>query len=122
MPNGRSGGFLIAKADLAMLLAALPASTTVGFPVMRRHRAGETGGSDAPLSVADTISMVGEFKWPTVWIEEQDHRLYVIHLDHPVEMSGEPRADRWVVVKQESPVFAALRERHEQHRDPSRER
>ena len=122
MPNGRSGGFLIEKVDLAALLETVPLSTTVGFAVIPGHRARGTDDGRAQLSAADAIAMVDEFKWPSVWIEEQDHRLYVVHLDRPVETGGEPEGDKWVVVEPESSVFVALRERHEQHRESSRQK
>jgi hypothetical protein len=56
--------------------------------------------------------LVHEFSSKRVWIEEQDHRWYIMHLDWPVKAKDEPVAEKWIVVDPTSLLFAELRGEH----------
>jgi hypothetical protein len=100
--NGRSGGFQIAKTSLEDLLATFVDPTiVVGHSPYRR-----------PFAVADVLQLLQQFPSREVWIEEQDHRWYIMHLDWPVEAGAEPVAEKWVAVQTSSPLFDALRREH----------
>jgi hypothetical protein len=72
--NGMSGGFQIAKTSLEELLATFVDPTiVVGHSPYRR-----------PFTVADVQRLLQQFPSREVWIEEQDHRWYIMHLDWPV--------------------------------------
>lgn len=116
MPNGRSGGFLIETGTLVTLLETLPSSTTLGFSVGSATRARGAGEPRPLLNATDVVGMARTFKWPHVYVEEHDYEFYVLHLDRPLEMGGEPDADLWVVVEEGSALFKALREQHQRDR------
>jgi hypothetical protein len=118
VPNGRSGGFLIDRAELARLLEALPAMCEVGVPVISAYRARSSGVQPMHLSAAGMVAMLSAVEWNNVWIEEQDHHDYVIHLDQPVDKVDRLDGDKWIIVGPDSPLFIKLREVHARHRTP----
>jgi len=102
MPNGHSGGFRMTKTSLEQLLGAFENPLLViGYSV---HR--------VPVTAADALRFIQEFAAADVWIEQQDHSWYVMHLDWPGGLSNDPVADRWVTVTKSSPLFQALRNMH----------
>lgn len=115
MPNGQSGGFLIDRHEFAQLLDALSSTSTVGISVGAVNRARSIGPPSTCLSKADMIELLVAFPSGRVWIEEQDHRFYVIHLDHPADKPGPPDGDKWILVGPDSQLFEVLRHQHERH-------
>ena len=99
MPNGRSGGFIIEKADLTELLKAIPGANLVGKIVV--HSSGFR-----PVNAVETARFVDECPYDRVAVEEQDHKAYVIHLSNEPEII-------WLVVGSETPIFLELRDRHQ---------
>ena len=97
MPNGRSGGFLIEKGDLKQLVQALPDSSVakviIHSPSLR------------PADAFETAQLVDDCRNDHISVEEQDHKLYIIHL------SEEPQRV-WMMVGSETPLFLGLRQRH----------
>ena len=97
MPNGRSGGFIIEKADLLRLIATVANDELVGslltFPRPREIRVGET------------VRAVEECPHNRIVVEEQDHSSYIIHV------RNEPDA-LWIMIASSSPLFAELRRQH----------
>jgi hypothetical protein len=118
MPNGRSGGFLVGRKEFAALLVGMPATSAVGPSVASAHRARSLGEPAVCLSAADTIALLATFGSDSVWIEEQDHKVYLIHLDRPVDAAGMPDAEKWIIAGPESSLFMVLRQMHEDHRRP----
>jgi len=102
MPNGRSGGFQIAKGSLEQLLA------TSGEPSLV---IGQTPYR-ADVTIADAVRMLQEFASERVWIEEHDYAFYIMHLDWPVEAPDDSIAEKWVLVFPRSPLFDGLRHDH----------
>jgi hypothetical protein len=99
MPNGRSGGFVIEKADLKSLVEALPHSTVVGKIIALSMR-------PRPADALETARFVDECPNDRIAVEEQGHKAYVIHL------SNEPKII-WLLVGSEAPIFLELRQRHQ---------
>ena len=99
MPNGRSGGFPIEKADLKSLLKTFPDDTVVAKVIERSTRS-------RPSAALGTARFVDECPYDRIAVEEQDHRAYVIHLSNEPEII-------WLVVGSEAPMFAELRQRHQ---------
>ena len=98
MPNGRSGGFVIATADLKELVSAVPDTAIVGRLT--------TGSRPRTASAAEISRCIEEYPLDRITVEEQDNAFYIIHI------RNEPVV--WVVVHSESPMFAQLRQRHTQ--------
>ncbi|HTV57532.1 MAG TPA: hypothetical protein VMJ93_01535 [Verrucomicrobiae bacterium] len=100
MPNGRSGGFLIEKADLKTTIQGLPAETLtnvgMGLP-LRVERKG----------VPDILRLIEESAHERISVEEQDHSSYIVHLSNEPEIV-------WLFVPPGTPVFELLREKHNQ--------
>ena len=112
MPNGRSGGFLIRRTDLEQLLHALPHQSLLG-----RALAEPLGPTHTWVDVdaAAAITVLSNFVGTRVWVEEQDHAYYVLHLDKEVQEGGEPETAKWILVSPESPLFGPLRDRHQRN-------
>jgi hypothetical protein len=99
MPNGRSGGFVIEKTDLKHLVEALPDGSVVAKIVTL----------SLPLWPADASEIarfVDECPNDRIAVEEQDHKLYIIHLSNEPELI-------WVAVSSETPLFSELCQRHD---------
>ena len=82
MPNGRSGGFLIRKSDLEELLKKLADGTVAGNTVASLIK--ERSSPSYPAEGCDTATlneMLKAFDGRQVWVEEQDSKVYVLHLD-----------------------------------------
>jgi hypothetical protein len=99
MPNGRSGGFIIEKADLKSLLKTFPNDTVVARIIRGPTR-------PQPADALETARLVDECPNDQIAVEEQHHQAYVIHL------SNEPKMI-WLSVGSEAPIFFGLRKRHE---------
>jgi hypothetical protein len=100
MPNGRSGGFPIKTADLKVLVETVSDEVVVGKMVVLSEPI-------RAANAAEVTQFVEECPHDRVAVEEQDHKLYVIHL------SNKPKLI-WFVVGSESPIFLELRQRHAQ--------
>jgi hypothetical protein len=101
MPNGRSGGFMIQKADLRELISAIPDSTMVGQIFVHSPR-------PRPVDASEATLLVEQCPHDLVAVEEQDHTAYVIHL------SNEQPNFVWIALGPGSPIFPELRQRHTQ--------
>jgi hypothetical protein len=97
MPNGRSGGFMIEKADLKSLLKTFPNDTVVAKVIER--------STLRPASALETSRFVDECPHEQIAVEEQDHKFYVIHLSNEPEII-------WLMVRSDAPTFPELRQRH----------
>ena len=102
MPNGRSGGFPIDTADLKRLVSEVAGAASIGMLT-----AGSASPALRPAVGAEVLRLVEECPHERLAVEEQDHSSYIIHLsnEHPLV---------WVWVSSDSPIFAALRQRHGQ--------
>jgi hypothetical protein len=110
MPNGRSGGFFIARRDLKAQFKALPFSEVVGHALTSPLKE-QLNSSTSVVTAAAAAQMLDEFSGDQVWIEEQDHKYYIVHLDFGVDVEREPNAARWVIVRSASPLYDSLRKR-----------
>jgi hypothetical protein len=99
MPNGRSGGFVIEKADLKQLVTAVLDSAVVGQLI--------TGLVPRAASAAEISRCLEECSHERIAVEEQDKRSYIIHLRNQPDIM-------WVSVNSASPIFLELRQRHTQ--------
>jgi hypothetical protein len=98
MPNGRSGGFIIDKADLKQMLRAMQVSIAT-------TKADELSSPHDSTDVLELARLVEACPSDRIAVEEQDHLSYIIHL------SDEPEAI-WFAVGPNTPIFVELRERH----------
>jgi hypothetical protein len=100
MPNGRSGGFVIEKADLGNLIKRFPDDTIVAR-VME--------GSTRPrlANALETTRIVNECPNDRIAVEEQDRAAYIIHLRNEPEII-------WLAVFPDAPLFLELRQCHRQ--------
>jgi hypothetical protein len=98
MPNGRSGGFVIEKADLKNLVKTIPDATVIA-------RILSSSAEPRPLDAVETSRLVGECLNDRIAVEEQHHDCYIIHL------TNEPE-NIWLMVGPMAPIFLELRERH----------
>jgi len=98
MPNGRSGGFLIEKADLKNLLKTFPNDTVVAKVI--------EGSALRDAVALETLRFVDECPYEHIAVEEQGHKAYIIHLRNAPEMI-------WLVVQSEAPLLLELRQRHQ---------
>jgi hypothetical protein len=98
MPNGRSGGFLIERADLKHLVKALPDSTVAAKLI-------DDSLHVRPADAVEIARLVDECPNDHIDVEEQDHKYYIIHL------RNEPNCI-WIVVASETPLFPELLQRH----------
>jgi hypothetical protein len=111
MPNGRSGGFLMLKPDLARLLDGLSPQSIVGCALTSPVHSRTHTWTD--LDAAAVTNVLSAFQGRKVWVEEQDHAYYILHLDRELQgLTDDPEASKWIVVRAESPLFGPLRERH----------
>jgi hypothetical protein len=99
MPNGRSGGFVIEKADLRSVVKALPDATVVAMLSAHSPR-------PRPANALEIARLVEECPKERIAVEEQDHKFYIIHLQDEPELI-------WVTVGSESPILLELHQRHE---------
>ena len=98
MPNGRSGGFIIEKADLKSLVKTYSDATVIATLLEQSK----------PLRHAhalETARLVDECLHDHIAVEEQDHTAYVIHLSNAPVV--------WLLVGPEAPLFPDLRQRHQ---------
>src|SRR5271157_2398110 len=98
MPNGRSGGFIIEKADLNRLVKNLPDAQYVCKIVKKSPRL-------QPADALEIARLVDECPKDRIAVEEQDDKFYVIHLSNEPELL-------WLMVGSESPIYPELRRRH----------
>ena len=110
MPNGMSGCFKLSKRELRERVAAIIHSQDVGYSLRFDWSAKGTSQAPArtPIDAARVLQMLEDFQGDDVFVEEQDGSYYVIHLDADNHVDG----TKWVMVRDTSPLFAFLRERH----------
>jgi len=111
MPNGRSGGFTIAKSRLEELVRSLDSHTPIGRRLPRLSAPATLAPSGHDVDTAAVLIMISEFPGTRIWVEEQDHTFYILHLDHEVEQNLEPEVEKWVMVHPESALFDLLTRR-----------
>jgi hypothetical protein len=99
MPNGRSGGFVIEKADLKHLVEAFPDGSVVARIVAR-------SSAPRPADALEIARFVDKCPSDRIAVEEQYHKSYIIHLSNEPELI-------WVMVGSETPLFPELRQRHD---------
>jgi hypothetical protein len=104
-----SGSLGITKSELMALLTNHPDTAVVGVSAASLAAARRTGTAPEGATVSDLLRQLADFVGETVWIEEQDHSYYVMHLAEE-KAFGPP--DKWIIVKSDSPVFQKLRDRH----------
>jgi hypothetical protein len=100
MPNGRSGGFVIEKAELRNLIKTFPDDTVLA-------RVLEGSARPRLTNALETTRLVSECPNDRVAVEEQDHAAYIIHLRDEPEII-------WLAVLSDAPLFLGLRQRHRQ--------
>ncbi len=109
MPNGMSGCFKLSKRELSEQLVSLVPRQEIGYSLRPRSAQGERQvPARNPADAARVLEMLEEFKGDDIFVEEQDQKYYVIHLDSDDHVDG----SKWVMVRDTSPLFAFLRERH----------
>src|SRR3954469_11616443 len=81
MPNGRSGGFSIRKSDLQRLLNGLTDHAIVGQTLAALISARRLSVPAAGIDAVILTELLSTFRPEKVWVEEQDHAYYIIHLD-----------------------------------------
>ena len=96
MPNGRSGGFPLDKADLVRWIAGISPTVEIGRVT--------TGERPQPATAADLAAFLESCPHDRIAAEEQDHTSYVLHL------SNKPIV--WVMVDSQSPLLHDVRQRH----------
>jgi hypothetical protein len=99
MPNGRSGGFIIEKADLKRLIKTI---SDANFATIARHPF-----PPRPVDASEIVQLLEESPKDRFAVEEQDHAWYTIHISNEPEII-------WVTIAPDSPVFPEIRQRHEQ--------
>jgi hypothetical protein len=99
MPNGRSGGFVLERADLKQLVQAVSQDAVVGKIAIRFEL--------QPASAAEIARCIDECSEDRVAVEEQDHAFYIVHI-------GKQPVGTWLSVTSESAIFAELRRHHTQ--------
>lgn len=97
MPNGRSGGFPLAKAEFRRLIAATAQTAVVGHVVAESTY-------PKPSTAGEFAALVDRCRLQDVAVEGQDRDCYVIHLSN--------RPILWLMIGSESALFALLRECH----------
>ena len=96
MPNGRSGGFPLDKADLVRWIVGISPTVEIGRAT--------TGERPRPATAADFAALLDGCPDDRIAAEEQDHSFYILHVrDKPIV---------WVMVDSQSPLFQNLRQRH----------
>jgi hypothetical protein len=98
MPNGRSGGFVIDKADLEQLVKKLRDSIAT-------TRVNDLPSTHDSIDVLELARFIEDCPNDRIAVEEQYHSSYIIHL------SNEPEPI-WFAVAPDTPIFVELRERH----------
>ncbi len=100
MPNGRSGGFVIGKADLKNLVKTFPDDTVLA-------RVFEGSAQPRLANALETTRFVDECPNDRIAVEEQHQSSYIIHLRNEPEII-------WLAVFSDEPLFLELHKRHQQ--------
>jgi hypothetical protein len=102
MPNGRSASFNVSRHDFEQFLNTIPTGTLVGhlFSGVRGDR------SFRALDALEARQLFAEQPRDRVFVEEQHQKFYIIHL---AKREG---ATTWIVVRDDSPLFAEVRRHH----------
>ena len=103
MPNGRSGSFNISRHDFEQLLNTIPIGTLVGHLLLCVPQGDR---SFRALDALEARQLFAELPLDRVFVEEQYQKFYIIHL---AKREG---ATTWIVVREDSPLFAELRRQH----------
>jgi hypothetical protein len=105
MPNGHSSGFQLSKDALRERLSVVPHAEVVGVRFVMTNHGTYTRQQ---VTAADVRQLVDEFKGNRIYIEEQDHRWFVLHLDREGYVDAFD-GSKWVMVLQESPLHQSLK-------------
>ena len=120
VPNGRSGGFLIDRADLLIVLESLPSTCEIGLQLDFGSRGASGEVLSTQVNAGAAITMLAALRWDRVWIEEQDHRRYIIHFDRSPITTDSVDDGKWIDVGPESPLFDGLRKAHDRQPNSTR--
>ena len=107
MPNGRSGGFPIGRADLQQLLSTFPSDAALGAVLDDREERVRGRSPWVRATASQIVALVSLSGLNPVPVEEQYGESYVIHLCNSPEYV-------WILVDADSPICAELRTRHHQ--------
>lgn len=99
MPNGRSASFNVSRNDFEQFLSTIPTSTLVGH--LRSSAEGDC--SSRALDALEARQLFADHLRDRVFVEEQYQKFYIIHV------AKRERATMWIVVREDSPLFAELR-------------
>lgn len=102
MPNGRSASFNVSRHDFEQLLNTIPTGTLVGRLLSRP----KGDRSFRAVDVLEVRQLFAEYPQDRIFVEEQDQSYYVIHLTKREEVAA------WIVVRNDSPLFAGVRRCH----------
>jgi len=102
MPNGRSSSFNVSRHDFEQLLNTIPTGTLVGHLLS----GSEGDRSSRALDALESRQLFAELPQDRVFVEEQYQKFYILHL---AKREG---ATTWIVVREDSPLFAELRRHH----------
>ena len=102
MPNGRSGSFNVSRHDFEQLLNTTPTGTLVG----QLLSGSEGDRSSRALDALEARQLFAEIPLDRVFVEEQYQKFFIIHL---AKREG---GTTWIVVREDSPLFAELRRHH----------
>jgi hypothetical protein len=102
MPNGRSDSFVVRRHGIEQFLSTIPTGTLVGhlFSGSKGDR------SRRALDASEARQLFAENPRDRVFVEEQQQKYYIIHL---AKREG---ATTWIIVHEDSPLFAEVRRHH----------
>jgi hypothetical protein len=98
MPNGRTGGFRIKLDALAKLLENFPSEAVVAMCV----NAAASSQRPRSATIAEVRNLLGKTRQTELFVEEQDHASYIVHLDD----------NEWIVLGGSSPLYDSMRQHH----------
>lgn len=93
MPNGMSDHFKLKRIALDEIIRQFEGETTLGK-------------SSGTVTAAALGRLLQELDREEILISEQDHAFYVLHLS--IDEHTNPNRDRWIIVGEESPLYARL--------------
>jgi hypothetical protein len=106
MPNGRTGGFKMLRAELEILLGGFDQHVEIGRSLAAVRNALSFSAPPVNLTVAGALAILRESRLREISIEEHDYEAYLVQFEPNLD------PDKWVVVVTTSPLFTPLRERH----------
>jgi len=102
MPNGRSGGFWIARSKLEGMLDDLARDCKVGI----------LGMTNATAHEVTRVLSKQDRQREKIPVEEQDHLDYIVHLGGIDPVHGFDGMSTWLSVGAQSPLYPSLRRYH----------